>query len=116
MQELLEDQEIIYAKNGEEISRVTRATFLPEPLAGYVRLYQPFTKAGNDLTIPIVDRQTTKRASVKAVSHEGNVLTVTTKSSTYTITYVNIDLEKILADGEFKGVNDTIDHPTFPHT
>ncbi|MBW2986206.1 hypothetical protein KY333_02435 [Candidatus Woesearchaeota archaeon] len=115
MQELLEDQAIIYTRNGEELTRITRDTCLIDPIAGYVRCYQPFTEPGNDLSIPIVERDTVKRTRARDVTHDGNVLTIETNHSTYTIEYVNIDLEKMLADGQGKGVNDS-SHPIFPHT
>ena len=115
MQELLEDQEIIYTQNDKELTRITRDTVLIDPLAGYVRCYQPFTKAGDNLAIPIVEKGTVRKASVKEVAHEGNVLTITSKQSVFKITYVNIDLEKILEDGQFKGVNADSAAP-FPHS
>lgn len=101
---LTENQEIIYRKNGSEIGRITSESELPESFLGYIRYYQPFTKKGCILAIP-KGRQEIRTSKVTDVKRKENVLVVKTLNSVYEIEYKGINLERVLKDGEFKGVN-----------
>ncbi len=112
------NQEIIYRRNGKELCRLVTDDCKKIDIATlqYIRDYQPFTEPGNFLTIPFKKRE--KRSStLKTVSRKENVLVCGTGHSTYEIEYVNIDLEQMLIDGAFFGVNeegDGINPPYFP--
>ncbi len=85
--------------------------------AGFIRHYQPFVEAGQQTLIPLKDGGPPIRTSqIKRVDRRGNTLLCETQNSTYEIEYVGIDLDKILGDGQFQGVNESEDHrlPSFP--
>ena len=108
---LTQNQEIIYRRNGVEISRLTadncnNEELLPSNLAAYIRYYQPFTKEDNLLTIPkCQEKKVIKTSLIEHVKRKDNILVVKTLNSVYEIEYKGIDLKKILEDGSFKGVN-----------
>jgi hypothetical protein len=117
---LTENQEIIYRKNGDEISRITKDNFkeFPSSVLQYVRHYQPFTKETNSLSIPVIQRGSIISTSeVQNVERKGNTLFVSTLNSLYEIEYKGIDLERVLADDKLGGINEPIDRiipPNFP--
>lgn len=108
---LTENQEIIYRRNGSEISRLTKDDHIDDELfhpnlAAYIRYYQPFTKEGNQLTIPeCQEKKIIKTSLIEHVERKNNTLVVKTLNSSYEIEYKGIDLKKILEDGKFSGVN-----------
>ena len=98
-------QEIIYRKNGEEISRLNQDFLkelpLPMNILQYIAGYQPFVEPGISLTIPRKEeRDVLTTSEIKSTERKGNALVVHTCHSTYEIEYVNIDLEKILQAGK----------------
>lgn len=111
-------QKIIYIKNGKVISEVDKELSMPLATAHHIRGSQPFVSEGGELTIPFKDRREWRTTEVLDVERKRDTLTCYTLNSTYEIKYVNIDLEKILEDGEDKGVNkfaDGISPPEFPY-
>lgn len=111
---LTKNQEIIYRKNGSEIGRITRENSeeFPLTLAQYVRDYQPFTSKGNRLSIPENADRIIRTSEVDTVKRDGNTLIVKTLNSVYEIEYKGINLERLLKDGQFKGVNQSKDGVT----
>jgi hypothetical protein len=107
---LTKGQEIIYRKDDSELCRLTadnwRKIISDDSKAGYIRYYQPFVKKENTLMIPTRPRGT-KTSSVDKVTRKENVLIIKTQNSFYEVEYKGIDLEKVLSDGPFKGVNET---------
>lgn len=108
MSMLAENQNIIYKKGEEEIGRISFSDLekMPLNLAQYFRYYQPFTEKGEQLTIP-QGNKSLRTSRVKSVERKGNSLIVNTMNSTYKIEFNGIDLEKVLADGKFKGINES---------
>lgn len=116
---LTKNQEIIYRRSEEEISRLTveNTKKIDMTTLAYIRYSQPFTKKGQQLTIPKGKKYTITSRIRENPKRKGNVLVVQTLNSVYKIEYVNIDLEKILADGQGQGVNKSIPEgglPPFP--
>ncbi len=119
MKMLTKNQEIIYRRSEEEISRLTveNTKKIDMTTLAYIRYSQPFTKKGQQLTIPKGKKYTITSRIRENPKRKGNVLVVQTLNSVYKIEYVNIDLEKILADGQGQGVNKSIPEgglPPFP--
>lgn len=113
---LKESQKIIYRRNGKEIAKITSETplnIMGRGLIGYIRFYQPFTKPGWKLNIPVRGEKGEMRelmtTKARYVTRKDNTLVVETKNSTYEIQYEGIDLEKVLNDGEWCGVNKDTD-------
>lgn len=110
------EQKIIYRRNGKVISELASDLLGVLGLGHlqYLRHMQPFVSRGNELSIPMNDGTKTtpdlQTAEVQEdVTRKGNTLICQTRNITYEIEYVNIDLGKILEDGEDKGVNKPID-------
>ncbi|MFA5175807.1 MAG: hypothetical protein WC413_00920 [Candidatus Nanoarchaeia archaeon] len=102
------DQKIVYYRNGEKISEVLPETKTHINYTQYLRYFQPFTEKGNFLTIR--DFENNKEwitSRIEDVQQVNNSLNIKTKNSQYVVEYVGIDLEKMLKDGKFKGVNDS---------
>src|SRR3989344_5852937 len=108
--------EIIYERNGQEMSRVVIDSSvtpgksldfnkLPSGLVGYLRGLQPFVSTGNPLSIPQLDGTVFRTSPVTEVKQEWNTLVCDTAHSVYTVRYVGIDLDAMLRDGKSKGVN-----------
>ena len=115
---LRKDQELIYLRNGEEVSRLTAEIVgsLPLGFQQYFRFLQPYTAVGKTLSIPEsnVEGEITTHFTTSPVTErivEQDSLIFRTNNSEYKITYVHIDLERILSDGKAKGVNTVIDFP-----
>lgn len=106
-------QKIVYYRNGKEISMLTKDSSIPLGLWQYIRYNQPFISEGDTLSLPLPNREVWKTSIVTKVKSEGNVLVVTTRNSVYRIEYIGIDLQKVLTDGEFEGVNSD-DDALFP--
>jgi len=102
-----EDQKIFYWRNCKLVSTITQEIMekLPSDIYRHIRYLQPFTKAGDRLIIPMPDRTTKQSLEITKVQRMGNILILHAKGSVYEIKYNNIDLEKILSDGENKGIN-----------
>ncbi|MDD5741677.1 MAG: hypothetical protein PHH54_06870 [Candidatus Nanoarchaeia archaeon] len=107
---LNENQSIIYRKDGSEISRITKKDLeeFPLGLAQYIRSYQPFSKKSNILTIPKKGREI-RTTEIQNVERKDNLLFVKTLNSVYEIEYKGIDLERVLADNQFEGINKSAD-------
>ncbi len=104
---LEKDQEIVYFRNDQEVARLTadNTRRVEWNLASYVRGLQPFTEVGNSIGIPQPDGRAMHTSSVREVRREGDSLHLSTRNSRYRIDFVHIDLERVLADGKWKGVN-----------
>ena len=120
------NQEIIYKRDGQELSRVvigaassaTSAVNFDDLVAGlaqYVRAHQPFVTEGVGLSIPLPNATVWRTQAVTAVKKEQETISFTTLGSTYTIHYMGIDLGQMLRDGKGQGVNATsLSHPVAP--
>ncbi len=113
-------QRIIYRKDGKLYSEIPDLSFItmPENLWQYVRHSQPFTSKGDILTIPLYEGPRLLRTlsavmttKIKKVRRKENTLIISTQNSTYEIEYRRINLEKVLQDGQFKGVNKSYTWP-----
>ncbi|MEK6901850.1 MAG: hypothetical protein AABX37_05885 [Nanoarchaeota archaeon] len=109
---LIENQEIIYFRNEEELTRLTAENIrhIPFGFQQYIRFLQPFTDIGEPLSIPkdIAGGKTTDHLSTSPVTErtaEKDSLVFRTRNSTYTIKYVHIDLERMLLDGKSQSIN-----------
>jgi len=108
---LTENQEIIYKKKTDsgydELFRLTSENLekLELSIAAYIRHYQPFTKKGDQLTIPKESGGIITTSRIKGVKRKKNSLIINTHNSVYEVEYRGIALEKILNDGVFEGVN-----------
>lgn len=118
MNTLQETQAIIYRKDGKEIFRLEPGRSIPLNFGQYVRYYQPFVAKGKNLSLlrkvddgspyPLCWDDKFKLETIRNidnVSRRENKLTIRGSGSTYTIEYQNIDLERILKDGQNQGVN-----------
>ena len=107
-------QVIIYRKNGVELSRLSPfPREMPPGLVDYLRYYQPFTQEGDSLTIPC-GTGLLRTSIIVSTNRKGNILIFQTVNSRYEVEYKNIDLERIIQDRKFEGVNEGSAHD-FPY-
>ncbi len=105
---LQDNQEIIYyTVNGHIFSRLMpgKGSGLDILIAQYIRNDQPFIEPGHLLSIPIGRDQIVRTQAVQTVTREGNSLVFETKEGQYRIEYRGIDIESMLKNGAYDGVN-----------
>jgi len=114
MNSLSGTQKIIYLRGKEQISLLDSFNWdsLQENVQAYVRHLQPFTKEGQFLTIPRPEGLDWRTSEVQRVEVKEGKLVLQTTKSVYSIEYVGIDLARMLADGEGKGVNSSDGFPS----
>ncbi len=108
---LIDGQEIIYKKNGQEITRVNSETFgsLSPSIVGYIRRTQPFVKIGDCLFIPLYDGMMIKTSKIVKIERGKNYLECETQNSSYRIIYKGINLEKVLNDSDIVRIDDSVE-------
>lgn len=107
-------QKIVIIMNNDkenlgEISPENFARMLPG-LKKYLRYELPLTKVGSKLALPINGRESS--SIVQSVDAVTNTLDIRTHASRYQITFVGIDLQKIISDGPVANTNELTPFPT----
>ncbi|MBI4980452.1 hypothetical protein HZC30_02745 [Candidatus Woesearchaeota archaeon] len=89
------EQEIIYFREEQEISRITSQSAICSELENYLLNEQPRLKPGEKLRIPLPQNDFQYTNTILRVEAEESHLVCYTQNLTYTIRYVNLDLKKL---------------------
>jgi hypothetical protein len=105
---LSNDQRVVYLANDRELASVTQE-FLEQISvwdAISIRYGHPFMVLNSILRFRCDDLSVCLSSPITDVEREGNTLTLKDEDSiTYEIRYINIDLERMIREGEDKGIN-----------